>query len=121
MSKHGPSLLAAGLTAALVVLVTTGTCIAAPTDSFPSASTSQDASVSVELAHAQETASSHSQPHHGHDETRQDGSYNDEYVFGLTRGIAESSMHPAAKILVFPMTVPLDLALLPFEVIGGLF
>lgn len=48
-------------------------------------------------------------------------SYNDEYIFGLTRGIAESTLHPVGKILLFPLTVPLDLVLLPFEAIGGLF
>lgn len=48
-------------------------------------------------------------------------SFNDEYVFGLSRGVADSTMHPAMKILVFPITVPLDFLLLPFEVIGGLF
>ena len=30
-------------------------------------------------------------------------------------------MNPAMKIFVFPITVPLDLLLLPFEVVGGLF
>ena len=42
-------------------------------------------------------------------------------VVRLIRSMPRIEESPAAKILVFPMTVPLDLALLPFEVIGGLF
>jgi len=47
--------------------------------------------------------------------------YNDSYIFALTRGVANSTMVPAAKVLLYPLTVPLDLVLLPFEAIGGLF
>jgi hypothetical protein len=48
-------------------------------------------------------------------------SYNDAYIFGLTRGVADSTMHPAVKVLLFPLTVPLDLVFLPFSAIGGAF
>lgn len=49
------------------------------------------------------------------------GWYNDSYIFGMTRGVAESTMHPAAKVPLFALTVPLDLVLLPFAALGGLF
>ena len=44
-----------------------------------------------------------------------------EYLFGMTRAVAGSTMHPAVRVLCFPVTVPLDLALLPFEFVGGFF
>ena len=115
MSKNVASISAAGLTAALIVLMAAGTSTAA---SATSSSIAADDAHGVELAHAD---GSDVQPCREYSRIRAESSYSDEYVFGLTRGIADSTMHPAAKILVFPMTVPLDLALLPFEVIGGLF
>ncbi len=51
---------------------------------------------------------------------RDDG-YNDEYIFGMTRSIARSSLAPFAKPIFFLLTIPLDLAFLPFAAIGGLF
>ncbi len=48
-------------------------------------------------------------------------SYNDDYFFALTRGVSDSTMHPAAKVPLFLLTVPLDLVFLPFAAIGGLF
>jgi hypothetical protein len=47
--------------------------------------------------------------------------YNSSYIFGLTRGVAGSTMVPAAKAPLFLFTVPLDLVLLPAAAIGGLF
>jgi hypothetical protein len=47
--------------------------------------------------------------------------YNDSYIFGMTRGVAESTMHPAAKVPLFVLTVPLDLVFLPFAALGGMF
>ena len=47
--------------------------------------------------------------------------YNDSYIFAMTRGVADSTMVPAAKVPLFVLTVPLDLVLLPFAAIGGLF
>jgi hypothetical protein len=48
-------------------------------------------------------------------------SYNASYVFGLTRGVADSTIHPAVKAPIFVLTLPLDLVFLPFALIGGLF
>jgi len=47
--------------------------------------------------------------------------YNSEYLFGMTRGVAQSTIHPAAKVPLFVLTVPLDLVFLPFAAIGGFF
>ena len=48
-------------------------------------------------------------------------SYNSDYVFGMTRGLANSTVHPAAKAPLFFFTVPLDLVFFPFALIGGFF
>ncbi len=47
--------------------------------------------------------------------------YNTDYLFGMTRGVTGSTLHPAVKLPLFVLTVPLDLAFLPFAAIGGLF
>jgi hypothetical protein len=47
--------------------------------------------------------------------------YNDSYIFALTRGVASSTMVPAAKAPLFVLTVPLDIVLLPIAAIGGMF
>ncbi len=47
--------------------------------------------------------------------------YNSSYLFGLSRGTANSALLPAFKPFVFLVTVPLDLALLPIAALGGLF
>ena len=51
---------------------------------------------------------------------RDDG-YNSEYIFGMTKGVASSTLHPAIKPVCFIVTVPLDLVFLPFAAIGGFF
>jgi hypothetical protein len=48
-------------------------------------------------------------------------SYNSSYIFGMTRGLADSTIHPAAKAPLFLFTVPLDLVFFPFAAIGGFF
>ncbi len=47
--------------------------------------------------------------------------YNSDYLFGLTRSTARSTIVPAAKVPLFLFTIPLDIALLPFAAIGGFF
>ena len=48
-------------------------------------------------------------------------SYNSSYVFGLSKGLADSTISPAGKAPLFLLTVPVDLVLLPFTIIGGFF
>ncbi len=50
-----------------------------------------------------------------------DDEYNSDYIFGMSKGVANSTIHPAVKPLFFVLTVPLDLAFLPFAAIGGFF
>ena len=47
--------------------------------------------------------------------------YNSSYLFGMTRGVANSTLVPAFKAPLFLLTVPLDIVLLPFTAIGGMF
>ncbi len=47
--------------------------------------------------------------------------YTTDYLFGMTRGVAGSTMVPALKAPLFLFTIPLDLVLLPFAAIGGFF
>ena len=47
--------------------------------------------------------------------------YSGEYIFGLTKGIMRSTMVGALKPIVLLVTVPLDIAFLPFAVIAGFF
>lgn len=47
--------------------------------------------------------------------------YNGSYIFGMTRSLADSTVAPAAKAPLFLFTIPLDVAFLPFAIIGGLF
>lgn len=47
--------------------------------------------------------------------------YNDSYLFAMTRGVADSTLVPAAKVPLYLLTVPLDIVLLPFAAIGGMF
>jgi hypothetical protein len=53
--------------------------------------------------------------------TEPKSSYNDAYLFGMTRAVANSTIHPGAKAPLFVLTVPLDIVFLPFEAIGGFF
>ncbi len=47
--------------------------------------------------------------------------YNDAYLFGMTRGVANSTLVPGVKAPLFLLTVPLDIVLLPFTAIAGCF
>lgn len=117
MEKHGPTLSQAAVAAALVVLATTGIASAAPSVSSTSA-VREPASAVVELAQS----GGELQPRYEPAEPRRSGSsYNNEYIFGITRGVADSTMHPAVKIFIFPITVPFDIAFFPFEVMAGFF
>lgn len=47
--------------------------------------------------------------------------YNSSYLFSMTRGLADSTIHPAGKAPLYLLTVPVDIILLPATLIGGLF
>jgi hypothetical protein len=50
-----------------------------------------------------------------------DEGYNSAYIFGMTKGVSNSTLIPAMKPLFFLITIPLDLVTLPFAAIGGFF
>ena len=47
--------------------------------------------------------------------------YSSQYIFGMTKGVMNSTLEPALKPVVLILTVPLDIAFLPFAAIGGFF
>jgi uncharacterized protein YceK len=51
--------------------------------------------------------------------TADDTNFNDEYVYATTRGVSDLHMHPALKLTLYPVTLVVDTALLPFAVIAG--
>lgn len=75
----------------------------------------------VQIAQAGGTEPRELEPRYQPAPVQEQSSYNDSYIFGMTRGVAESTMHPAAKVPLFVLTVPLDLVFLPFAALGGLF
>jgi hypothetical protein len=75
----------------------------------------------VELAEAGEAPPRPLEPRYQPVPPEEPSWYNASYIFGLTRGVAQSTMVPAVKAPLFVLTVPLDIVLLPFAAIGGLF
>ena len=48
--------------------------------------------------------------------------YNTDYLFQLTRGLEEAGVRRRwGRILLQPLTAPIDLVALPFTALGGLF
>lgn len=123
------------LAAALAVLGTTGSGFATTTDvsARPSADrvaatgpSSLRTPVPVEpslyrLAQAAETESRELQPRYEPVPPQPKSSYNSSYIFGMTKDLAASTIAPAGKAPLFLLTVPLDIVLLPFTIIGGFF
>jgi len=58
---------------------------------------------------------------HGRYEERHHGGYNDEYIFAATKGVTNMDAPPYVKVPLIPLTIVLDVAILPFEVIAGVF
>jgi uncharacterized protein YceK len=54
----------------------------------------------------------------GADVASADG-FNDEYVYATTRGVSDMDAHPGLKITLYPVTLVVDTAFLPFAVIAG--
>jgi hypothetical protein len=47
--------------------------------------------------------------------------YNTEYIFGVTRGLKDENIPPMCERVAWIVTVPFDIANLPFTVLAGLF
>jgi hypothetical protein len=79
----------------------------------------------IEIAQAEEAEEARDsrplEPRYQPREPKKKSWYNGSYIFGMTRGVASSTIAPAGKVPLFVLTVPLDLAFLPFAAIGGLF
>ncbi len=75
----------------------------------------------VQVAQAEEAPQRELQPRYEPVPPQPKSSYNNAYIFAATRGVADSAMMPVAKAPLFLLTVPLDIVLLPFAVIGGFF
>ncbi len=123
------------LAAALAVLGTTGSGFATTTDvsARPAADPVAAAGASglrtpvpVEpslhrLAQAAGTEPRELQPRYEPVAPQPKSSYNSSYIFGMTKDLAASTIAPAGKAPLFLLTVPLDIVLLPFTIIGGFF
>jgi hypothetical protein len=47
------------------------------------------------------------------------GDFNDEYVYPTTRAVSQMRAHPGWKMTLYPVTLAVDTAFLPFGVIAG--
>lgn len=47
--------------------------------------------------------------------------YTTEYLFAITRAVADSTLVPAAQVPLYFLTIPTDVAFLPIELIAGFF
>jgi hypothetical protein len=107
----------------LVGLIQAG-CASTPVEETQSATEHSVEEGVEEGASGESTASNGSsrlEPRYQPREPVPDPWYNSSYIFGMTRGVANSTMAPAGKAPLFVLTVPLDFAFLPFTLIGGLF
>jgi len=87
----------------------------------PSAAEANDGAAALEVAQMDDAPQRPLEPRYQPAPPQEKSSYNDSYIFAATRGVANSTMVPAVKVLLFPLTVPIDIVLLPFAAIGGLF
>lgn len=75
----------------------------------------------IEIAQAHGTEPRELEPRYQPVPPQEKSWYNSTYIFGMTRGVANSTIAPAGKAPLFLLTVPLDIVFLPFAAIGGLF
>jgi hypothetical protein len=104
----------------LIALILCG-CAQTPIEGYPAAS--EDVADRSGDADATTPANESSglEPRYQPREPEPKSWYNSTYIFGMTRGVAGSTIAPAGKAPLFVLTVPLDIVCLPFTLIGGLF
>ena len=56
-----------------------------------------------------------------YDRRERDREYNDEYIFAATYGLTNMDVPAALKVPLVPVTLLMDVVLLPFEVVAGCF
>ena len=105
------------LALALAVLLATATLapLASAQDSTPTSEPSAQQTTS------QPTSSGSGMTLADYEQAQDTGGYNSDYIFAFSRGLGDSPMHAAAKVPLFIFTIPLDVVLLPFAALGGLF
>lgn len=86
---------------------------------LPAAAAPTDGSVAV--AQAQGTRDGDLEPRYQPREPESPDAYNEDYLFSMTRGVRDAAISPAGKVPLYVLTIPLDIALLPFALIGGFF
>ena len=79
------------------------------------------ASEGTVVAQAEGTRDGGLEPRYQPREPEEPPGYDNSYLFAMTRGVADAPIHPAGQVALYVFTVPLDIALLPFALIGGLF
>ena len=73
------------------------------------------------VAQTQGTRDGDLEPRYQSREPESPDAYNNDYLFAMTRGVRDAAIAPAGKVPLYVLTIPLDIALLPFALIGGLF
>lgn len=101
------------LVAAIVVLLAAHPATSSAGEPIPPSS--------IEVAQAGGTEPRELEPRYQPAPLEEKSWYNSSYIFALTRGVADSTMVPAAKVPLYVLTVPLDIVLLPIAAIGGMF
>jgi hypothetical protein len=56
-----------------------------------------------------------------HERHERDRGYNAEYIFAATYGLTDMHVPAALKVPLVPVTLIMDVVLLPFEVVAGCF
>ena len=47
--------------------------------------------------------------------------YSTDYLFAITRAVADSTIAPAGRVPLYFLTIPVDVVFLPIELIAGFF
>ena len=105
-------MLARGLAAALAAVMLLGVAL-------PSATSASDDR--IVLAQAEGTRDGELEPKYRPREPEPEPAYQTSLIFAMTRGVADAPIAPAGKLPLYLFTIPLDLVLLPFALIGGFF
>lgn len=73
------------------------------------------------VAQAEGTRDGGIEPRYQPREPEAPSAFNGDYVFAMTRGVADAPIAPAGQVALYVLTLPLDIAFLPFALLGGLF
>jgi hypothetical protein len=95
--------------------------LVAAVSATPAGAASDTSPQTIELAQAGGTEPRDLEPRYHPAPPEEKSWYNSSYIFAVTRSVADSTLVPAAKVPLYLLTVPVDLVLLPFATIGGLF